>query len=217
MVEINVSAQTREQYVRNIITAWHAATPQQRQRGRTWYRTAHDLAATMTNGHPRTGAGVIAALSANKQWPENLRLARQACENGLNGGHFTDALNKAAQITAGADPADILPMQRKTGQFFSLIADPDDPVAVVVDRHAHDIAVGETYGQRDRGLSSAGRYALLADCYREAARRLGELPSTVQAVTWVVHTERIAGTGTRPRRTPECASAPASHGPLCAL
>ncbi|MET8983264.1 hypothetical protein ABZX85_47640 [Streptomyces sp. NPDC004539] len=69
---------------------------------------------------------------------------------------------------------------------------------MVIDRHAHDLAVGELHGSRDRGLGSARRYALLAHCYREAALRLGELPSTVQAVTWVVHTERIAGTGTRP-------------------
>ncbi|MEV1083467.1 hypothetical protein AB0I98_35510 [Streptomyces sp. NPDC050211] len=201
MIPINVSPQTRERFVRNIIAAWHSATPEQQQCGRTWYRTAHELAAMMTEGNPRAGAGVIAALSANKSWPENLRLARQACETGLSSGHFTDALNKAAQIMAGADPADVLPMERKTGQFFRLIANPDDPDAVVIDRHAHDIAVGETYGQRDRGLSSAGRYALLAHCFREAALRLGELPSTVQAVTWVAYTERIAGTSTRgPRR-----------------
>ena len=35
------------------------------------------------------------------------------------------------------------------------------------------------------------RYATLAHAYREAARRLGELPSTVQAVTWVVWREMI--------------------------
>ncbi|QZZ32504.1 hypothetical protein A7X85_03920 [Streptomyces sp. ST1015] len=70
----------------------------------------------------------------------------------------------------------------------------------MIDRHAHDVAVGELYGRRDRGLGAVRRYAMLAHCYREAALRLGELPSTVQAVTWVVHTERIAGTGTRPTR-----------------
>ncbi|QNP76166.1 hypothetical protein IAG44_39995 [Streptomyces roseirectus] len=84
--------------------------------------------------------------------------------------------------------------------FFRCIADPCDPDAVVIDRHAHDVAVGEIYGTRERGLGNARRYALLAHCYREAALRLGELPSTVQSVTWVVHTERIAGTGTRPPR-----------------
>ncbi|BCL28524.1 hypothetical protein ACFFS2_30700 [Streptomyces aurantiacus] len=202
MIPINVSPGTREQFVQNIIAAWQSATPEQQHDGRVWYRTAHELAAMMTDGNPRAGAGVIAALSANKSWPENVRLARQACEAGLTSGHFTDALHKTAQIMAGADPEDVLPMERKTGQFFRLIANPGDPDAVVIDRHAHDVAVGETYGQRDRGLSSAGRYALLAHCFREAALRLGELPSTVQAVTWVAHTERIAGTSTRgPRRT----------------
>ncbi|MDT0307244.1 hypothetical protein RM780_09745 [Streptomyces sp. DSM 44917] len=200
MVPIDVSARTRRRYVRNILNVWRSATTEQQQRGRAWYRTAHDLAAALTGGDARTGAGVIAALSANKSWEANVELARAACDTGLEGGHFADALAKAAAILAGADPADVLPTERKTGQFFRCIADPDDPDVVVIDRHAHDIAVGRTYGQRDRGLSSARRYALLADCYREAARQLGELPSTVQAVTWVVHTDRIAGTGTRPQR-----------------
>ncbi|WP_405956929.1 hypothetical protein [Streptomyces phaeochromogenes] len=203
MISVDASEETREHYVRNIIAMWRAATPEQMQRGRTWYCTAHDLASLITNGDARTGAGVIAALSANKSWSENSRLARQAYETGVPSGHFQDALTKVAKIMAGADPAEVLPMERKTGMFFRCIADPFDPDAVVIDRHAHDVAVGDTYGQRDRGLGSARRYALLAHCYREAALRLGELPSTVQSVTWVVHTERIAGTSTRgPRRAP---------------
>lgn len=201
MISVCASEETREQYIRNIIAIWRAATPAQIERGRIWYRTAHDLASRITNGDARAGAGVLAALSANKSWSENCRLAHQAYESGVLSGHFRDALNKVSRIMAGEDPADVLPMERKTGMFFRCIADPSDPDAVVIDRHAHDVAVGETYGQRDRGLGSARRYALLAHCYREAARRLGELPSTVQSVTWVVHTDRVAGTGTRgPRR-----------------
>lgn len=197
MISAKASEKIREQYMRNIIATWKTATPEQIQRGRTWYRTAHDLASRIANGNARTGAGVIAALSANKSWSENCRLAHQAYETGVPSGHFHDALNKVARIMAGEDPVDVLPMSRKTGMFFRCIADPSDPDAVVIDRHAHDVAVGETYGQRDRGLGSSRRYTLLASCYQEAARRLGELPSTVQSVTWVVHTERIAGTGTR--------------------
>ncbi|CAM5730880.1 MULTISPECIES: DUF7178 family protein [Streptomyces] len=197
MISIKASGETREHYIGNIISVWRAATPEQMQRGRTWYHVANELASLITDGDARTGAGVIAALSANKSWSENCRLARQAYETGRPVGHFQDALTKVAKIMAGADPAEVLPMERKTGMFFRCIADPSDPDAVVIDRHAHDVAVGETYGNRDRGLGSAGRYALLAHCYREAALRLGELPSIVQSVTWVVHTERIAGTGTR--------------------
>jgi hypothetical protein len=199
VIPLTTSGSTRERYVRNVLTVWESATPEQKQRGRTWYRTAHELAGVIAGGNPRTGAGVIAALSAQKSWTENCRLAQQACQTGLSGGHFPDALAKAAQIASGADPADVLPRERKTGHFFRCIADPADPDAIVIDRHAHDVAVGEVYGNRERGLSAGGRYGLLADCYREAARRLGELPSTVQAVTWVVHTDRIAGTGTRGR------------------
>lgn len=198
MIPVDASERTREEYVQNIIDVWLLATPEQMRRGRSWYRTAHELAEKITDGNARTGAGVIAALSANKSWPENCRLAQAACgTEGLASGHFADALRKAARILAGADPQDVLPMERKTGHFFRCIASPEDPSAVVVDRHAHDAAVGETYGSRERGLSAVRRYELLASCYREAARRLGELPSTVQAVTWVVQTDRIAGTSTR--------------------
>lgn len=211
MIPVHASEETRQQYIDNILATWHAATAEQAEHGRTWYRTAHELACAMTPGNSRAGAGVIAALSANKSWPENCRLAGLACRSNLTGGHVPDALRKAASIAAGADPADVLPTNRKTGHFFRCIADPTDREAVAIDRHAHDVAVGETYGNRDRGLSSTRRYALLAQCYREAAARLGELPSTVQAVTWVVHTDRIAGTSTRRpgrRAAPEIAPIP---------
>jgi hypothetical protein len=88
-------------------------------------------------------------------------------------------------------------MDRKTGHFYRCILDPMDADAVCIDRHAHDIAVGEEYGARDRGLGAKGRYALIAHCYREAALRLGELPSVLQAVTWVVWRDRLVGTSTR--------------------
>jgi hypothetical protein len=205
VIPIDASQETREMYVRNILATWAAASPEQLARGRAWYRTAHEVAAAIAGGNVRIGAGVIAALSAQKSWSENCRLAETACRTGLARGHVADALRKAARIIAGADPREVLPYESKTGHFFRCIADPDDREAVVIDRHAHDVAAGEVYGARERGLSAAGRYALLAECYREAAARLGELPSTVQAVTWVVHTERIAGTGTRGRRYAEVA------------
>lgn len=202
VIPVDASEATRERYVRNIMTVWRSATAEQQVRGRSWYPAARDLAGLIAGGDVRTGAGVIAALSANKAWPETCRLARVACgAAGLSSGHFRDALDKVARIQGGTAPESVLPMDRKTGHFFRCIADPADADAVVIDRHSHDVAVGETYGSRNRGLSSVRRYALLADCYREAARRLGELPSIVQAVTWVVHTDRIAGTSTRGLRT----------------
>lgn len=186
MIEIHPDAETRERYVLNILTVWSQATNEQEAQGRWWYRNAHDLADMMCDGDVRTGAGLLAALSPQTPWWLNVELASDAYETGRPSRHVGDALGKAAKILAGIDPAEVLPMDRKTGHFYRLILDPSDPDAICIDRHAHDVAVGEAYGTRDRGLYAKGRYALLAHCYREAAQRLGELPSVVQAVTWVV-------------------------------
>ncbi|MEV5249845.1 DUF7178 family protein [Streptomyces werraensis] len=190
MIPLKSTEEQRTAYTQAVVDKWNAATPDQRRRGRDWYVKAHELAAEIAAGDADKGAGVLAALSANKSWSENCRLARKAFDEGMASGHVSDALTKANRIMAGADPREVLPMHMKTGYFYVCIADPEDTEAVVIDRHAHDIAVREIYGQRDRGLGSVRRYNLLADCYRKAAEKIGEVPSKVQAVTWVAHIER---------------------------
>jgi hypothetical protein len=190
MIPTMADDDTLEVYVSNIVAAWHAATDDQRQRGRNWYRTANQLATMMSNGNTRAGAGVIAALSPQKPWEYNVKLASEAFANGEARGHVRNACQKAERIMLGEDPLMVLPADLKTWHFFRCIFDPEDPDSVVIDRHAHDIAVGEVYGGTDRGLDNKRRYATLAHAYREAARRLDEIPSVVQAVTWVAHVER---------------------------
>lgn len=197
MIPIQADGWTRERYTQNILTVWDAATEEQRAAGRTWYPTAHQIADMMCDGDVRMGAGLLAALSPQTSWWMNVELAADAYESGNPSRHVGDALGKAAKILAGIDPEDVLPMSRKTGSFYRCILDPADPEAVCVDRHAHDVAVGEPYGAQDRGLSAKGRYALIAHCYREAAQRLGELPMVVQAVTWVAWRDSLTGTSTR--------------------
>ncbi|WP_406192420.1 hypothetical protein OH733_05300 [Streptomyces griseus] len=197
MIEIKPNAKTRERYVRNILDTWEAATPEQTQQGREWYPSAHALARRLAKGDVAVGAGLLAALSPQTAWWLNVELASEAFETGVPGRHLRDAMAKASKILAGTDPAEVLPMDRKTGHFYRCILNPLDADAVCVDRHAHDIAAGEEYGARERGLGARGRYALIAHCYREAAQRLGELPSVVQAATWVVWRDRLVGTSTR--------------------
>ncbi|MGN9782788.1 DUF7178 family protein [Nonomuraea sp. ZG12] len=190
LIPINPDGPTFARYTTNVLTVWDSATVDQRARGMAWYRSANQLAYMIAEGNIKAGAGVIAALSANKRWATNVNLATRAFKSGKPSGHFGDALTKAARIMAGEDPETVLPMDIKTGQFYRCIADPTDPMPVCIDRHAHDIAVGERYGAEPRGLNARGRYALLADVYRAAAWQLGELPQTVQAVTWVSWIER---------------------------
>lgn len=193
MIPVKSTEEQRTAYTQAITERWHSATPDQRHRGRAWYVTAHRLAAEIADGDVITGAGVLAALSANKSWSENCRLARQAFAEGVaTTGHVRDAITKTNRIMAGTHPSEVLPMHLKTGYFYLCIADPQNTEAVVIDRHAHDIAVREIYGQRDRGLGALGRYNVLANCYRDAAHKIGEIPSKVQAVTWVAHIEREA-------------------------
>jgi hypothetical protein len=198
MIPIKPSDSTRRRYIRNIVKVYNQATPDQKRRGAEWYRAANQLATMISDGNTRAGAGVIAALSANKAWDINQRIARRAFETGKPTGHVRDALTKAARIMAGEDPEDVLPMAMKTGNFFRCIADPDDQEAVVIDRHAHDVAVGRPWGDDDRGLSSKGRYAVLSLAYRNAAAKLGVTPSVLQATVWVVWTEALAGIDRRP-------------------
>lgn len=200
MIPIKADDEAREYYVRNILSVWHTASDQQVQQGRDWYPAAHETAAMLADGDVKVGAGLLAALSPQTAWWLNVELACDAYETGRASRHTGDSCGKANRIMAGIDPEDVLPMTRKTGQFYRCILDPSDPVAVCVDRHAYDIAVGIPLGDWNRGLSAHGRYALLAHCYWEAAQRVGEIPSVVQAVAWVAWRDSIAGVGTRGSR-----------------
>ena len=200
MIPIQADAEAREYYVRNILSVWSTATEREITEGRAWYPTAHQTAEMLADGDVRVGAGLLAALSPQTAWWLNVELACEAFDAGTASRHTGDSCGKANRILAGADPVDVLPMSRKTGQFYRCILDPDDSEAVCIDRHAYDIAVGIPLGDWNRGLSAKGRYQLIADCYREAAKRLGQLPSTIQAVCWVAWRNNLAGVGTRGSR-----------------
>lgn len=193
MIPTTADDTTHERYVANIIKAFRAADADQEARGRDWYPFAHRLAFALSDGDVRAGAGVIAALSPQKAWHLNRRLAENAFATGEVRGNVRDACGKAERIMLGEDPLDVLPEDSKTYNFARCIISPDDPDPVCVDRHAADICAGRVCGSEDRGLSSKRRYATIAHAYREAARRLGEIPSVVQAVTWTYWTESVTG------------------------
>ncbi len=200
MIPIQPEPDAVEYYVRNIISVWHMASESELNDGRDWYVQAHRTADMLADGDVKVGAGLLAALSPQTAWWMNVELACEAFDLGVASRHVGDACGKANKIMAGIDPESVLPMQRKTGQFYRCILDPSDPVAVCVDRHAYDICVGIPLGDWKRGLGAGGRYTLVARCYREAAQRLGEIPSVVQAVTWVAWRNTLAGVGERQAR-----------------
>lgn len=87
MIPVKSTEEQRAFYTRAIVEMWNSATHDQVRRGRMWYPTAHKLAAEISVGDTTKGAGVLAALSANKSWTENCRLARKAFDEGTASGH----------------------------------------------------------------------------------------------------------------------------------
>lgn len=169
------------------------------EQGNAWYKVAHDLALQVGHGDVRLGAGIIAALSAQKRWGDNIDLAFEA-SNGNVRGHTERTLDKVRAMLNGASPESVLPMDLKTGNFYRCIIDPSDPEPVVIDRWAYRTATGEYDGAtgwkgNNPGLSNKNRYAAIALAYRMAAVELNDIPQRVQARCWVIEKDKEGDTG----------------------
>src|SRR5579863_8926457 len=114
-----------EAYTANVLEVWGMATDSQLKAGHEWYPMARNLAFIIGRGDIRMGAGIIAALSPQKSWIINQRLA-WATMTGTVTGQVGDSVRKAERIMAGEDPDVVLPRGKKTWHFFHNITDPDD-------------------------------------------------------------------------------------------
>lgn len=182
--------------VDNILAPYRAARPEQIAAGLAWYADAHTFALSIANGDLVKGAGVIAALSPQTSWAQNMVLASRAFVEGFASGQTGANVEKANRILNGESPDEVLGWNNpkaksghKVRNFFRNIVDPTGPECTI-DRHAFDIAVGFETDSATRGqLGRVGQYDIFADCYREAAKILGVPVAVVQAVTWVVWRE----------------------------
>lgn len=176
---------------RNITRIYRATTPDDRVEGRGWYAAARELAESLDQRNPVRAAAVIAVLSPQLSWRRNVVEAQNAYV-GRPIRTLGRSAAKAQRILAGEDPEDVV-SGLKVRAFWRTIVDPTDPRAVVIDRHAIDIAAGRILGDRVRGnyLARAGAYDVVCDSYRRAARILSRegdsaiSPAAVQATTWV--------------------------------
>lgn len=174
-----------------IVDVWNQATVKELSEGMDWYRDAHALAVKLSPESPRHAAGVIAALSPMMGWGQNVNLAVRAYRDGNASGALFSNVAKANRILAGEDPETVLGGD-KVRAFYGVIADPSSD-AVVVDRHAFDIAVGRVTNNETRhALGRKGVYGSFAAAYVRAAKTISKQTgmdvsaSQVQAVTWTV-------------------------------
>lgn len=175
--------------VGRILAAYDRATDAERTAGAEWYPTAHRIAQSLPGVETViTGAGILAALSPQLSWADNVAGARNLCETGSAlPAALTLHCDRASVIRNGAAPLSVLG-GRKVRSFYRNILEPHRAGAVTIDRHALAIASPHSSG---RVLERAGGYAYVAGCYRTAARSLSLLSQEVQAITWLCHRREL--------------------------
>lgn len=179
---------------RNITKVFRQATYEDLEAGATWYSDANAIAHELDPDDPRRGAAVLAVLSPQVSWPRNVQMAREVYATGTTRGLGAN-IAKAQRLIAGEDPETVVKGLKVTAFWLSIV-NPLDTRAVVIDRHAFDIAFGRVTDDetRDRYLRIKGNYAKVVTMYESAARILtreraqfGEVwtGTEVQAATWV--------------------------------
>lgn len=191
---------------RHVLRAYRSATVAEATEGRQWYERARDLAVELDPGNVPRAAAVIAVLSPVTPWARNQHLARLAYDATLRTRRNRDAwiasmptlrrnATAAWAILTTRDETELDSLVRgpKVRQFWHAIVNPGSGEAIVIDRHAVDVALGRVTDDTTRGriLGRKGGVDEVATCYRAAARiltREHRRPVTaveVQAVTWV--------------------------------
>jgi hypothetical protein len=168
--------------------------------GLSWYVRAHENAVLLSTRYgisTEQAAGIIAALSPQNGWENNLTAADLFLTDPSVDVHFHDACQKARAILSGADPLSALRGQ-KVRSFYRNIVEPTRNGAVTIDRHAAAILCGlptpEWNRRFQKTLERRHFYRLATGVYRAEARRLGLLPHQVQAVAWLVQSNRSTDT-----------------------
>lgn len=183
----------------NIHAARARATAAQVEAGRAWYPAASKIVsaiadATTTADHRI--AHCLAALSPRNPWRWNVADAFAYAQAKVEGRTMPKATTfkrnqHAAWRALSADGQPWLTSAPKVRNFVGAIL--GDTGAIVIDTWAVRVA---TDGSKSRVATDKEYYAV-AHAYREAAQALGEQPSTLQAITWLV--ARTEGTAVSSR------------------
>lgn len=169
-------------YAENVVACFDAATDAEREAGMNWYNEAYRFALSLDSNVWRA-AGVIAALSVQKEWSLNMRLAERAYATGKVTGNFSTMNAQGQRILDGEHPMDVLGGD-KVRAFCAAIATDGMSDIAVIDRHAHDIAMGRVFSDATRKIGKR-LYRVMAMHYGEAAKEVGVSVNQIQAVTWV--------------------------------
>lgn len=177
---------------RNIIDTYNRASESSIIEGTTWYTDAHSIALQVSelcgSDDVRIGAGILAALSPQMDWGENIAEALKFASLGYSTKQTGANNMKAKRIREGEDPIEVLG-GKKVVAFYHAILEPFGDFMPVVDRHALDIYRGKLISKRDRNRAMSNPRVInrIQTSYKLASKKLGVHYNVVQAVTWVQH------------------------------
>ena len=174
----------------HIIDTYNNASESSIAEGKVWYSHANHIAWQVTkllgSKDIRVGAGIIASLSPQMDWGENVTEALRFVSVGYSTKQTRANNMKAKRISEGDDPETVLGGLKVTA-FYHAILEPFGDTPPVVDRHAIDIHKGELVSKRDRNraMSNPRVISRIQTSYKLASKKLGVHWHVVQAVTWV--------------------------------
>ena len=175
---------------RHIIDTYNNASESSIAEGKVWYSHANHIAWQVTkllgSKDIRVGAGIIASLSPQMDWGENVTEGLRFVSVGYSTKQTRANNMKAKRISEGDDPETVLGGLKVTA-FYHAILEPFGDTPPVVDRHAIDIHKGELVSKRDRNraMSNPRVISRIQTSYKLASKKLGVHWHVVQAVTWV--------------------------------
>jgi hypothetical protein len=164
-----------DKLTQNLLRHFAEATEAEREAGRVWYRNARREARALAKAHNvtvRRAAGVLAALSPNVKWADNVVGARSIFEGyGKLAGYSSNAA-KARRIAAGEAPSAVLRGPKVTRFYRAILGD-------------QDVAVVDMWMFRAMGLEPGGcTYAEGERAIMAAAAHVGEPTAVFQAIVW---------------------------------
>lgn len=187
--------------VENILTIYELSDDIDKIDGMSWYQRAQRYAAGLARDYQlslSTVAGMISALSPATSWSRNQSNVETLLEdNTATFSGYPSSRLKALDILKGANPAKVLPQDKKTGYFWRNIVNPTHETDVTLDSWAVKIAVDMpdlSLSSYSKFVNTAPKYNVMANAYRIAADKIGILPLELQAVVWVAY-RRLFATG----------------------
>ena len=176
----------------NIVQAYNKASYDSHTEGQYWYVDANNIAGQVSNllgtEDIRVGAGILAALSPQIDWGNNIAEALKFTSLGYSTMQTQANNAKAQKIQEGQDPDTILG-GHKVVPFYHAILEPTGQYKPVVDRHAIAIYYGKPVSERQLSRAFGNRKVMrrIQYAYVRASKEVGQHYNVVQATTWVQH------------------------------